>query len=332
MTFTLLFLAALSLDLLLGDPRNLPHPVQGIGWLCTLFEERTRKILLAKPALAGSIATMLVLVATMLSAGIILMLLHRVFPLLETLVAVLLLSSSIACRSLYDHSMQVYRAFEEGKDITVARGKVAMIVGRDTAALDPQGICRACVETVAENLVDGIIAPIFFAILASCIDGGNLLSPLSLAVLGAYMYKAINTMDSMYGYKNDRYLHFGRIAAHIDDVANYLPARFSGPILVMSAWLLRLDAVNGWRTFKRDRFSHASPNSGHPEAAMAGILGVQLGGDSIYFGSIVNKPTLGDPKRSLNAYDIVLANRLMLAASGLSALVLLLCRLVIVGG
>ncbi|MFV0438858.1 MAG: adenosylcobinamide-phosphate synthase CbiB [Desulfopila sp.] len=330
MSFTLSFLAAVALDLLFGDPRRLAHPVQGIGWFCTVFEARCRK-LVASPALAGTIATILVPFCTLAALAIPLMLLHRLAPWLETGVALLLLSTAIACRSLYDHGIQVYRALVDG-DIACARRKVAMIVGRDTAALDRQGICRACVETVAENLVDGIVAPVFYAVIASCLPGAGLLSPLSLAVLGAYLYKAINTMDSMYGYKNPTYLHFGRLAARIDDGANFLPARLSGPLLVASAWLLSRDGRNGWRIFTRDRFNHASPNSGHPEAAMAGLLGVQLGGDSSYFGTVVSKPTLGEPQRVLELEDIMVACRLMITASVLFTLALLFCRLVIVGG
>jgi len=330
MIFTLQFLAALGLDLLMGDPKNIPHPVQGIGWLCTIYEERARRVF-PSPAIAGAVSTMLVLFSTLLVLGIVLMLLHKISPVLESVFAVLLLSTAIACRGLYDHSIRVYQALIGGEGIDVARGEVGKIVGRDTAPLDSHGVCRACVETVAENLVDGITAPLFFAVLASLIPGADLLSPISLALLGAYCYKAINTMDSMYGYKNDRYLQFGRLAARLDDLVNFLPARLSGLALVAAAWLLRMDGTRGLKIFLRDRHNHASPNSGHPEAAVAGILGVQLGGNSSYFGTLVVKPTMGDGLRNLEPKDIILVNRLMFAASGLFGLLLIAGRLMAVG-
>ncbi|SHO50120.1 adenosylcobinamide-phosphate synthase CbiB [Desulfopila aestuarii] len=331
MIITLQFLAALCLDLLIGDPKSIPHPVQGIGWLCATYEDRARKVFVS-PGLAGVVSTLLVLGSTLLVLGIVLMLLHKISPVLESLVAVVLLSSSIACRGLYDHSIRVYQVLISGEGIDAARREVAKIVGRDTAELDKHGVCRACVETVAENLVDGITAPLFFAFLASLIPGGELLSQISLALLGAYFYKAINTMDSMYGYKNDRYLHFGRTAALVDDLVNFLPARLSGLALVAAAWMLRMDAARGLKIFLRDRHNHASPNSGHPEAAVAGILGVQLGGNSSYFGSIVKKPTMGEALRTLVPADIVLVNKLMFTASALFGLLLLASRLMIIGG
>lgn len=330
MIFTFQLLAALCLDLTFGDPKNIPHPVQGIGWMCSTYEERARKVL-PSPAVAGSVATLLVLLSVLLILGIFFLLLHKLSPVLEVAAAIVLLSTSIACRSLYDHSICVYKALIGDDGLGRARREVAKIVGRDTAELDRRGVCRACVETVAENFVDGVTAPLFFAFLASLIPGGDLLSAISLAVIGAYMYKAINTMDSMYGYKNDRYLNFGRLAARIDDIANFLPARLSGVTLVAAALLLRMNAAQGLKVFLRDRKNHASPNSGHPEAAVAGILGVQLGGNSSYFGAVVVKPTMGDDQRELEPADIVAVNRLMFAASGLFVLSLLVGRLLLVG-
>jgi adenosylcobinamide-phosphate synthase len=227
--------------------------------------------------------------------------------------------------------MNVYRALAESENLDAARTEVARIVGRDTAHLDRQGICRACVETVAENLVDGITSPIFFAVLASLLPAGDWLAPVSLAVLGAYGYKAINTMDSMYGYKNVRYLNFGRRAALVDDGANFLPARLSGLLLVVAAWLLRLNGAGAMNMFFRDRLKHASPNGGHPEAAVAGSLDIQLGGDSSYFGEIVSKPTLGEPIRPLKPEDIVATNHLMFVTTGLFCSILLLGRILLTG-
>ena len=331
MIFTVQFLAALCLDLVFGDPKSIPHPVQAIGWLCITCEDRTRKVF-ASPAIAGGVSTILVLGTTMVSLGIGLMLLHKISPVLESAVAVILLSTSVACRGLYDHSIQVYRVLIGGEGIEAARKEVSKIVGRDTAELDEDGVCRASVETVAENLVDGITAPVFFSLFASLIPGGNLLSQISLALIGAYFYKAINTMDSMYGYKNDRYIQFGTFPARLDDVVNFLPARISGFALVAAGWMLRMEAGRGLKIFLRDRKNHASPNSGHPEAAVAGILGVQLGGNSRYFGSVVMKPTMGDPLRRLEPEDIVRVNRLMFVASGMSGILFLAIRYVIAGG
>lgn len=330
MIFTLQFLGALLLDLLLGDPRALPHPVQGIGWLCSRCEGITRSRI-ADERRAGTVAFILVFSCTLALPALLLVALHSLSPMLEALAAILLLYTSIACRDLYTHSMRVYRALIEDESLDAARREVARIVGRDTAQLDRQGVCRACVETVAENLVDGIISPIFFAVLASLVPAGDVLSPVSLAVLGAYGYKAINTMDSMYGYKNERYLNFGRSAALIDDGANFLPARISGLLLIVAAWLLRLNGAGAMNMFFRDRLNHASPNGGHPEAAVAGSLDIQLGGDSSYFGKIVSKPTLGDAIRPLRPEDIVAANHLMFVTTGLFCGIVLLGRILLTG-
>ncbi len=331
MIFTFQILAALLLDLLLGDPRGIPHPVQGIGRLCTLVEDRARKVFV-DPGVAGIVAFWTVFTLTMLGLALLLMTLHKASSTLEAVCAVLVLYSAIACRGLYDHSMQVYRALRHGPDLTEARTEIARIVGRDTASLDRQGICRACVETVAENLVDGITAPIFFAVLAGLLPGGEMLLPVSMAALGAYAYKTVNTMDSMYGYKNERYGRFGFMAAKVDDLVNFVPARLSGLALVAAAWLLQLDGRGALKVFLRDRRRHASPNSGHPEAAVAGSLGVQLGGSSSYFGQKVEKPTIGDGLRPLEPGDILKTNRLMFAATGVFVLVLLLGRLTLMGG
>lgn len=331
MTFTFQFLGALCLDLLFGDPRAIPHPVQAIGWLCNRFETLTRR-LFSDRTLAGTVAFLLVLCCTLVVPATLLLALHLISLVAEGLCAVLLLYTSIACRDLYRHSMEVYRALQDAETLEPARREVARIVGRDTSALDKQGICRACVETVAENLVDGIAAPIFFAIIAGFFPAGDFLAPVSLAVLGAYGYKAINTMDSMYGYKNDQYHEFGRTAARVDDAANFLPARICGLLLIIAAWLLRLDARGAARIFFRDRLQHASPNGGHPEAAVAGSLGIQLGGSSSYFGQKVSKATLGDDLRPLEPEDIVATNHLMFATTILFCAILLIARILLPGG
>ncbi len=231
--------------------------------------------------------------------------LYAVRPWLGVIVEALLCWLMLATRSLRDESMKVHRALTRGS-LPEARQAVSMIVGRDTKDLDAAGVTRAAVETVAENTGDGSVAPLLFLAL-----GG--------APLG-FLYKTVNTLDSMIGYKNDKYLYFGRAAARLDDALNFLPARLSGVLMVAAAWLLRLDAKNAWRVFRRDRRKHASPNSAHTEAACAGALGLRLAGDAYYFGKLHKKPFIGDERRPIAPRDIVLANRLLYATAFLGFL------------
>lgn len=330
MIFTFLFTAALLLDFLFGDPRSIPHPVRGIGLLCEFYEKSFRNVM-QRPFLEGLFSFCSVLGTTVFVVAALLAILLQTAPLIATLVAVYLIYSGIAYRDLKKHSMEVYRALISQNGLGSARVAIQQIVGRDTSQLDEKGICRACVETVAENLVDGVLSPLFFGILFSLIPADPFLNPISMAALGIYFYKAINTMDSMYGYKNDRYRQFGTVAAVVDDVANFLPARLSGIVLTGAAFFLQLDYRRGWRVFKHDRLSHASPNGGHPEAAVAGILGVQLGGNSVYFGKTVHKPTIGQPVRDITPEDIVETNRLMLGSSLLFFIGIITIRLLITG-
>ncbi len=330
--FELQLLCALALDLLLGDPRWFPHPVRIIGWFGVGSETLFRKIFVSK-RLAG-VATVLAVLGVTL--GLVTMLLQAAAlfsPMLADGLAVFLLYTSIAVRDLIRHSRDVYAALQqEGESgIPAGRRAVAMIVGRDTAALDRAGVIRATVETVAENMVDGVSAPLFFAVMGGVCAPFLEMSPVVLAALCAMGYKAVNTMDSMFGYKNERYLAFGWAAARMDDAANFIPARLSGLLLVAASFLLGLDGKNALRIFRRDRLCHASPNSGHSEAAVAGALGVQLGGESIYFGQAVVKPTMGERMRELADRDILLTNRLMLVGSALFLLVLLLLRRILPG-
>jgi len=207
-----------------------------------------------------------------------------------------------------------------------------MIVGRDTTRLDRQGICRAAVETVAENTVDGVTAPLFWGIGFSLLAVPIGTDPIALTAIGALLYKAINTMDSMFGYKNENYLEFGRTAARLDDLANFLPARLTPVFLILAAAIQRLDWRGAIRIYRRDRLGHASPNSGHPEATVAGALGVRLGGPSVYFDTVVDKPWLGDDRRAIDAEDILRANRLMYLGALLFAIFLLGCRAVVMEG
>jgi adenosylcobinamide-phosphate synthase len=236
------------------------------------------------------------------------------------------LDSSIAAKDLAVHSKRVYHDLCSNEEISAARKAVSMIVGRDTENLDRDGICRACVETVAENMVDGVTAPLFFGICCSMLPPTWGIDRIGLAAVGAWIYKTVNTMDSMFGYKNERYLDFGWTAAKLDDIVNYIPARLSGIMVILSAYVLRLDWKGSAKIFFRDRLQHSSPNSAHTEAAVAGALGIQLGGGSFYSGKFTSKPTIGDRNRSLSENDILLANKIMTTGTFLFTLLLVLLR------
>ncbi len=330
MTYAIQVLSALFLDLLLGDPRSLPHPVRLIGRLCSRCEDFFRAGTDNATA-AGALTVAVVLAATATAATLMFLALAAISPWLADLAAVILLYTCVAARDLARHSRAVYSRLQAG-DLPAAREAVAMIVGRDTAVLDTNGVCRAAVETVAENTVDGVTAPLFTGICCGLLAPLAGLGAIELTAVGALLYKAANTMDSMFGYKNDRYLHFGRVAARLDDVLNFLPARVTPLFLVLAAALLRLDWRGAARIFFRDRLRHASPNSGHSEATVAGALGVRLSGPLRYFGTVVEKPFIGDDLRSIEAEDILRANRLMYLGSLLLVLFLLGCRSLLVEG
>ena len=217
---------------------------------------------------------------------------------------------------LKEESMKVYRELKK-EDLEGSRHAVSMIVGRDTQNLTFEGVTKAAVETVAENTSDGEIAPLFYMALG----GPPLL----------YLYKTINTMDSMVGYKNDRFLNFGRYGAKLDDVVNYIPARISALFMITAAWITGMDGKNAWKIFKRDRYNHASPNSAQTESAMAGALDIQLAGNAYYFGKLYEKPTLGDPKRPVEFEDIPRANRLLYVSAILATVIFAGIRLTIMG-
>ena len=220
----------------------------------------------------------------------------------------------LATKSLKTESMKVYKRLRK-HDLPGSRKAVSMIVGRDTNVLDEAGVTKAAVETVAENTSDGVIAPMFYMAI-----GG--------AFLG-WMYKSINTMDSMVAYKNDRYRYFGRIPAYLDDVANYIPARLAGLLMIVASFLIHLDGAHAWQIFQRDRYNHASPNSAQTEAVMAGALDVQLAGDAWYFGELHKKKTIGDDIRPIEPKDIVRANKLLYATAGISMAIFALVKYLI---
>lgn len=309
--------AGFALDAALGDPHGWPHPVKLIGKQIELEEKLVRTYLLPEAAEAGdawpldraqterlggaAITADVALAAPLVSWGV-LKLCEKAHPVLALGVESILCYQFLAARSLRDESMKVHDALAAG-DLPEARKAVGMIVGRDTAELDEEEVAKAAVETVAENVSDGVVAPLMFMSV-----GG---AP------GAAFYKAVNTLDSMIGYKNERYENVGRVAAKLDDVLNFVPARVSGALMCAAAGITGLDAKGAWRVFKRDRRNHTSPNSAHTEAACAGALGVQLGGGHYYFGNYVDKPTIGDDKRPVEVADIERANKLMYATAGL---------------
>ena len=300
-------LCAFALDLWLGDPRRLPHPVVGVGWLINVLEEQLYDAPLAR-RLSGVLLVAAVLVVTGMVGWTLLAVAGAVHPWLGSLAAIWLAWTCLAARELHRQTAVVVEALDEG-DLVSARGALGMIVGRDTAQLDEQGILRACVETVAENTSDGIVAPLFYLAL-----GGP---------LGGLLYKAVNTMDSMIGYRNERYRDFGWAAARLDDLLNWLPARLTGLLMVGACVPLGLNGWQAWRILWRDARKHASPNAGYPEAAAAGALGVRLGGPARYFGRQTDKPTIGDADRNL---DVALFGKMvyLMYATSLMALAVMM--------
>ncbi len=318
-------IAGCILDWLMGDPYWLFHPVRFMGNMISALEARLRRLfpehlLLAGGVLAGFMCLFWTLIPVLGFLGIYRGLLSFGIQRHWIDICLFVLESFfcgqlLAARSLQTESMKVCSALKEG-DIEKARKAVSMIVGRDTAVLDRDGIARAAVETVAENTSDGVIAPFFFMAV--------------FGPAGGFFYKAVNTMDSMVGYKNETYLLFGRAAAKMDDAVNWLPARLSGMLLTAAAWLLPgMDGKNAWRIFKRDRFNHASPNSAQGEAACAGALHLRLAGDAWYFGTLYKKPYIGDDDRPIRPDDIKGVCSLMFGAQGLlmAGLVILLLLL-----
>ena len=298
------------IDVLLGDPHSLPHPVVAIGKLIAALEKTLRRLFPATPAGERWAGGVLWLLTVSISGGVPFALLYacaHVSPWLRLAVESLMCWQILAARSLRDESMKVYAALKTG-DLEKSRYAVSMIVGRDTQYLDEQGVTRAAVETVAENCSDGVIAPLFFLAL-----GG--------APLG-FFYKAVNTMDSMLGYVEPPYKDIGFFPAKLDDVFNYLPARLSALLMLLGGGLLGMDMKEGWRIYRRDRHNHASPNSAQTESVCAGLMGLRLAGDAVYHGVLHKKPYIGDARREITPEDIPLSCKLMYATT---VLMLLLC-------
>ncbi|MGE5843761.1 MAG: adenosylcobinamide-phosphate synthase CbiB [Syntrophaceae bacterium] len=307
---------ALVLDFLIGDPRWLPHPVRLIGLVAQSLEGSIRK-LLSSQRLAGIVVALIVIGGTGLSTWGILSLAGAASPLLKDLLSIGILYTTFAAKDLAVHSGAVLKELESG-DVRAAREQVSRIVGRDTGQLDEPGIVRAAVESVAENTVDGVLAPLFFAFL--------------FGPVGGMIYKAVNTLDSTFGYKNERYRYFGWASARIDDVANYLPARLSLIPISLAAALLGGRPLHALRVSLRDSRKHKSPNAGLPEAAFAGALGIQLGGPVYRNGQLDRMPAMGDPLLPLERTHIREANRLMFGVVLSAAFLLTAVRLIPWGG
>ena len=301
------FIAGFVLDLLIGDPHFIPHPVRLIGSLISFLDKRLncdagcniseKKLNLIKYK-RGMLLVFTVIFATFAISVIIIVAAYSINLYAGLIAEAVMTWQILATKCLRVESMRVYDALRtDGVD--AGRRAVSMIVGRDTSVLDAAGVTRAAVETIAENTSDGVIAPMLYTAI-----GGP--------VLG-FVYKAVNTMDSMLGYKNDKYMYFGRFAARLDDVVNFIPARISAYLMIAAAFIggRQFDGKNAYRIFKRDRFNHASPNSAQTESVCAGALRVQLAGDAVYFGKLVKKKYIGDGLREIECEDIKRANRLM---------------------
>lgn len=320
MTVTLAILCGFVLDILLGDPvvPHFPHPVVVMGKAISWLEQRLRRWFPATARgelAAGAILAAVLPLGTLAVTGLICWGGAAIHPAPGFFFQTLWCWQALALRDLTKESRNVYDVLRT-VDLPAARKAVGRIVGRDTENLSAQGVIKAAVETVAENFSDGVLAPLFYMLL-----GG---APLAMA------YKAINTMDSMVGYKNERYLYFGRAAAKLDDAANYVPSRLAALIWIAAAGITGHDMAGAWRIWRRDRQKHASPNSAQCESACAGALGVQLAGPASYFGKVYDKPYIGDDTRPPEPEDILRADRMLYAAGCLAAALGLILRFCIV--
>lgn len=296
-------LCGFLLDCLLGDPEKMPHPVIWMGKAIFHLEKWLRRRLPQTPEgerTGGIILAITLPVATLLISGGLCGLFWWIHPLLGLALQILWCWQALAMRCLAKESSNVYRCLKT-EGLEAGRNAVSRIVGRDTAQLSEQGVIKATVETVAENFSDGVLAPLLYMLI-----GG---APLALT------YKAINTMDSMVGYKNDKYLYFGRAAAKLDDVANYIPSRIAALLWIVVSPLAGGNISNAWKIWRRDRRNHSSPNSAQTESACAGSLGIQLAGPACYFGKRLEKPYIGDAVREIELEDILRSNRIMIVAS-----------------
>lgn len=306
-----------TIDLFLGDPHSIPHPVVLIGKLISALEKILRRVFPKTKSgenIAGGVLWLIVVAVSTALPIILLGLCHWISPWLRLAAESIMCWQVLATKSLRDESMKVYHALKTG-DIEKSRYAVSMIVGRDTQRLDDAGVTRAAVETVAENTSDGVVAPLLFLAI-----GG--------APLG-FFYKAVNTMDSMLGYVEPPYKNIGLVSAKMDDLMNYIPARLSALLMLAAGALIKLDVKQGWRIFKRDRYNHASPNSAQTESVCAGLMGLRLAGDAWYHGVLHEKPYIGDEKRPICHEDIPLAGQLLYVTAFLSLILFAVVKVLI---
>ena len=298
-----------GIDLIVGDPHSIPHPVIFIGKLITAIEKLVRKVFPKTTHgenVAGGVLWLLVVAISTAVPALLLRLCYGLNSWLGLALESIMCWQILATKSLKEESMKVYAALKTG-NIEKSRYAVSMIVGRDTANLDDKAVARAAVETVAENTSDGIVAPLLFL----CFGGAPL----------GFFYKAVNTMDSMLGYVEMPYKNIGLVPAKMDDVMNFIPARFSAFLMLLGGWVLRLDVKNGWKMFRRDRFNHASPNSAQTESVCAGLLGLRLAGDAWYHGELHKKKFIGDALREIEYEDILRSCRLLYATAILALMI-----------
>lgn len=297
------------LDLIVGDPQNPIHPIRIIGSLCKTVEKFFRSILKRYLKVAGLLTWILVVFIVFIFNYLLLKVTYRINPSVTMILGSVMIYFCISTKALKIEGLKVVK-YVIKDDIEGARKQLSYIVGRDTKNLDKESILKAVVETVAENMSDGVIAPLFYAGI-----GG---APL------AFLYKAVNTMDSMFGYKNDKYIEFGYFPAKLDDVFNYIPARLSGYFIVVVSFILGLDYKNSFKIYKRDKNNHSSPNSAHPEAALAGALNVQLGGPNYYFGKLVEKQTIGDDREKIDINKVNNTNNILYCSAVLGCIMALI--------
>ncbi|MBS5982369.1 cobalamin biosynthesis protein [Clostridium butyricum] len=302
------------LDLLIGDPNNPFHPVRGIGLLASKLETIFRKLLKNSLKIAGLIVWMITIILTFAITYGIIFVCMKINKYLGIIVQGIIIYFCISAKGLVVEGYKVIKYLNEG-NIEKSRKQLSYIVGRDTESLDSKGITRAVIETIAENMSDGVIAPILFAGI--------------FGAAGSMAYKAVNTMDSMFGYKNEKYIKFGYFPAKLDDLFNYIPARVTGILIIISSFFLKRDYKNSFKIYKRDRYNHTSPNSAHPEAAMAGALDIQLGGANYYFGKIVEKPVIGDKIKEIEINDVKKTAEILYLSAVMGFILMVIIKVII---
>ncbi|SHJ59394.1 adenosylcobinamide-phosphate synthase [Dethiosulfatibacter aminovorans DSM 17477] len=302
-------IAALVLDLLLGDRCIWKHPIILVGNLISYLEKMLYKLRNKK------IAGLLLLLLSMTVVGLSVFALDRIFSFngwLHAAVSVYFMYLIPSVKTLKDLTEDVYTSLNE-EGVVEARKKLSYLVGRDTEELDEESVIKAAIETSAENTIDGFVAPLFYILV------GNIFG---MGLVFGYLYKTVNTLDSMVGYKNNRYMDFGYFSAKFDDVLNFIPARLGSLLMLVAGMILGYDWKNGIRIFRRDRGNHSSPNSAHSESVVAGLLNIQLGGENKYFGKIVKKPVIGDRNEEVKGRDIYRTNKILVATDVLAIIIL----------